>query len=234
MKENRERFYKCKENDNSIRLYLDEDNGKLDEIQVGCKYLPQDGYSVIGIKDLTEALRMIGYSITQDKKEDKTDIIRISKWEELDGVKNDNYQITVDLVPNDLFNSFEIRHFSNCTIISKVCFNNTTKETVLAWLSMFGFSVEFTAPRRLSKADWHMAQALYAMYPNGWVVRGDKPDKELVFYEGIPTKGRVDWIYESGSFWHLAIGLFPFIIFSDTEPYSTADLAKLEMEEQDA
>lgn len=49
--------YNCKENDNTVKINLCDD--KLEEILVGCRFVPSDGWSVIGGKDLTEVLRLI-------------------------------------------------------------------------------------------------------------------------------------------------------------------------------
>lgn len=152
--------------------------------------------------------------------------IKITKWEELN-IRNEEYHAyyTRGTFYVEIMDGREIAFFN-------IRPTKMSNDSVIAWLALFGFSVEFIEPQKLSKADWHMARALLEMYPKGYVARGDKPDKELVFYEDIPTKGRVDWIYESGSFWHLAIGLFPFIAFADEHPYSTKELAELKCEEE--
>jgi len=48
--------YKCKENDNKIKLILSEN--KLDEIWVGTP-LKSDGWIVIGARDLENSLKLI-------------------------------------------------------------------------------------------------------------------------------------------------------------------------------
>lgn len=55
--------YNCEENDNTIKLWLEDD--ELDEIHIGCELLPSDGYSVIGFKDLSKALGKAGYEIVR-------------------------------------------------------------------------------------------------------------------------------------------------------------------------
>lgn len=56
--------YDCEENDNTIRIYFDDDNTTMiDEIWIGCSWLPEDGWSIIGIEDLRTALGMAGYEI---------------------------------------------------------------------------------------------------------------------------------------------------------------------------
>lgn len=53
----------CEENDNTVKIYLDEDTGELDEISIGCEYAPKDGYIVVGGADLSNALDKTGYKI---------------------------------------------------------------------------------------------------------------------------------------------------------------------------
>ena len=65
-------IYKCKENDNTIKLWLED--GNLDEIWVGCKDCASDGFWVIGQKDLSKALGKAGYEIVRasiDKTHEK-------------------------------------------------------------------------------------------------------------------------------------------------------------------
>jgi hypothetical protein len=56
--------YDCKENDNTIMIEMID--GTIDELLVGCRYIADHGWSVIGVKDLTDALKMAGYSICKD------------------------------------------------------------------------------------------------------------------------------------------------------------------------
>ena len=57
--------YKCKENDNRIRIYGDIDgNSEIDEIHIGSS-LKKEGFIVIGLKDLKAALREAGYDIVK-------------------------------------------------------------------------------------------------------------------------------------------------------------------------
>jgi len=60
--------YVCEENDNDIKIVLkDTDNGKeIDELWIGCHWLPSDGWSVIGFTDLCAALAKAGYKIEKD------------------------------------------------------------------------------------------------------------------------------------------------------------------------
>ena len=53
--------YDCEENDNYIMVRSED--GELDEIGVGCEWLPEHGETVIGIKDLNNALGKMGYKI---------------------------------------------------------------------------------------------------------------------------------------------------------------------------
>ncbi len=48
--------YTCKENDNKIKLILED--GKLDEIWVAIE-LDKEGWTIIGWKDLQEALKLV-------------------------------------------------------------------------------------------------------------------------------------------------------------------------------
>ena len=53
--------WSCLENENLLRMTLID--GKLDEIAVGNVDAPSYGFSVIGMDDLTEALKRCGYRI---------------------------------------------------------------------------------------------------------------------------------------------------------------------------
>ena len=55
-------IYDCEENDNQLRLYIDE-HGEIEDIEVGCIYDLRSGYSVIGIKDLKNAFEKVGMKI---------------------------------------------------------------------------------------------------------------------------------------------------------------------------
>ena len=57
-------IHKCKENDNTIKAVMFE--GKIDEILVGCEYVPSAGESVIGFNDLNELVEKAGYKLIKE------------------------------------------------------------------------------------------------------------------------------------------------------------------------
>lgn len=61
MMEPEEIYYECEENDNYIKVITI--GGKLDEIRIGCSWLPEEGESIIGADDLCKALSMARIAI---------------------------------------------------------------------------------------------------------------------------------------------------------------------------
>lgn len=59
-------IYECKENDNTIEVKVDEETGILDELEVGTHWDPESGWSIIGLKDLTECLAIAGYKLVKE------------------------------------------------------------------------------------------------------------------------------------------------------------------------
>jgi len=59
--------YDCMANDNSIKIRKIQNTADapmvLDELLIGCKDVPSDGWSVIGYEDLKNALNLVGYDI---------------------------------------------------------------------------------------------------------------------------------------------------------------------------
>lgn len=56
--------YDCLSNDNEIRIFFEE--GIVDGIGIGCPYLPEEGYFVVDMEDLKNALALVGLKVISE------------------------------------------------------------------------------------------------------------------------------------------------------------------------
>lgn len=56
--------YDCLSNDNEIRIFLED--GIVDGVGIGCPYLPKEGYSIVDIEDLKNALALVGLKVISE------------------------------------------------------------------------------------------------------------------------------------------------------------------------
>jgi len=146
------------------------------------------------------------------------DKMKIKSWEELDGKENDKYGIKMSGETVFIYSNF-----TKC-LINCFALYNYTQEGILKILEALGFDIGFISPRKLSETDYHLVRA----FGDGWFAR-DRCG--LAWYERKPIKNIEEWDYDKSHKIHfLPDNCLPFIQFSDTEPYSTAQLKSYEME----
>ena len=89
-----------------------------------------------------------------------SDTIKISSWSELDGKENDEYSIKM----------YEtVIEIGYCNMpydneISVIYTQTAPHDIVISILKLFGFSIEFTSPQKLTKAEYHFVRFIDALY----------------------------------------------------------------------
>ena len=145
--------------------------------------------------------------------------MKISKWEELDGIESGKYQVS------KYYDSIGIREITEDTDCVDICFTATSKEKTLAILKVFGFDIEFEEAPKLSKREWHLVNFLEECW---WIARDES--KYLYAHEIRPSKSNGEWgSLARHDFIELPDVLFPFI--TPDRAWSVKELRELEVEE---
>lgn len=153
--------------------------------------------------------------------------MKIKRWEDLNGVKNGEYEIEINSHNGcKRFQAIEIRRAKDSFYVSEIRYTQAPTETVLAFLKLFGFDVELEKPPVLTWREWCLCNA----YPDYWIAKD--LDGQICMYEAKP--------YRDKSFWNISDDCFSAVILAELfqwlkwedEPISTKEMLKWEHEEQ--
>lgn len=140
--------------------------------------------------------------------------MKIKAWSELN-VSNTEYHAWFedgDIVIRDIINGQ--------AVIIDCAFDNYR---ITGILKFFGFDIEFIEAPKLTEQGWHFVRA----FEYGWIAR-DKINW-IYFYQSKPRKYQYEW-HHDGEMIRLRVDMFPHIQWTDDEPWSIADLRKLDKE----
>lgn len=148
--------------------------------------------------------------------------MKISKWEELNGVKNEQYEIArVDI---DYIIIAEPHKRAEYCILYP---SRVSKEKTLAILKLFGFDIEFSEAPKLSKRAWHYVNYLP---DDAWLAK-DKDSTKIFVYLLKPTLKSLSGYWGGGCFLYVDDSLFPFI--TPDRAWSVKELRELEVQNDD-
>jgi len=148
--------------------------------------------------------------------------IKISSWEELDGKENTEYRINVFRKEYTM-----CLYTVNAVYMGEIDYLYTPKELILSQLKLFGFSVEFAEPIKLTKEEWHFVRSV----SGGWVATDHSG--ESYYYPEKPVKSGNGWYSRCKSVYLSTMNIdFPHIKWTDTEPWSIESLRELECNEE--
>jgi hypothetical protein len=143
--------------------------------------------------------------------------MKISKWEELDDLKNDKYQV------RKYCGFIAVRTITECIDVVDIYCDITPKDKILAVLKVFGFDIEFEEAPKLSKREWHGVNWLS---DNWWIAR----DMFLFAFQSEPIKRETGYVCgrANDDYIKLPNDLFPFI--TPDRAWSVKELRELEVE----
>jgi len=144
--------------------------------------------------------------------------MKISKWEELDDLKNDKYQV------RKYCGFIAVRTITESIDVVDIYCDITPKDKILAILKLFGFDIEFEEQPKLSKREYHFVNYL----PEDWWMARDA-DKAIYIYNAEPKNGSNG--IGTPVFWQEMLldgRLFPFI--TPDRAWSVKELRELEHE----
>ena len=141
--------------------------------------------------------------------------MKISKWEELNEVRNDYHRIVIN-------NQFIYLQTFGETIVS--ISKDVKKELIIKTLKLFGFDIEFEEAPKLSKREWHLVNFLSEDW---WIAR----DMILYAFQSKPIKTNNGYFcgQPNDDYKRLANDLFPFVTFG--RAWSVKELRGLEVAE---
>lgn len=147
--------------------------------------------------------------------------MKIKSWMEVDGVENVSYRFQCAGI------CVGVRKKETNFLIAEINTSAVSKTVVIDFLKLFGFSVEFIEPPKLSGREWHFVNYLSEDW---WIARN--ADMGIYVYKAEPKKGSNG--FWTPVFWQemlLNRCLFPFI--TPDRAWSVKELRELEVENDD-
>lgn len=148
--------------------------------------------------------------------------MKIKSWMEVDGVENVSYRFQCVGI------CVGVRKKETDFLISEIDTSAVSKTVVIDFLKLFGFSVEFEEPPKLSRREYHYVNY---MPKDAWLARDFKG---LFSYDSKPYKTEIsgEWEWEDDSDYECGAiygeDLFPFI--TPDRAWSVKELRELEHE----
>lgn len=146
--------------------------------------------------------------------------MKIKEWNELNGVKNEQFKIFAPVIIDNKLDFMQIRQIDNL-FISEIRPRSIEKKITILWLKSFGFDIEFEEQPKLTEQEWHLVRGL----PDGYWAR-DK-NGNIFWHETFPNKFG-DWWVRSTNSYLFPVRMLPFIKWEDEKPWTSEELKKLE------